>query len=333
MKAIVLAAGFGKRLRPLTEHLPKTLVPVLGVPAIEHVLNHLIQYDVKDVGINVHYQSELFFSYFQSVYRKNLDVRIVREEKILGTGGAVFNFRKFLQGSDPFWIHNGDIISDIDLISALSTHQKKRALATLILWDYPPINTVLLDQYGNVMDLSSKFHVQEKNGGTYEKGGFMTYTGIAVLDPKIFDYIPSGYSEMPEVYQNIINIHGPGKICGVKGEGRYWADFGTFSRYLDLHQYLLLHQRGNPIDRSSPNVSIHRGGECITISKSTDLKGFISIGNNCVIEDDVFLKDCVLWPGTKVPSGTHVQRGVLSKDFIFQESDEKTKGEIENQGL
>jgi len=325
MKAVILAAGFGKRLRPLTEYLPKVLIPILGVPAIDHVLNHLFQYDIQDVGVNVHYRSEQIISFLNSGHRKYRNIRISQEEEIFGTGGALNNFREFLQGEEPFWVHNGDIICDLDLISALSIHQKKRALATLILWDYPPINSVFMDQAGNVIDFLSKSHLHSEVKDKYEKGRLMTYTGIAIVDPKILDYIPNGYCEMPEVYQNIIKVHGPGKICGVEGKGQYWADFGTVSRYLDLHQYLLLNKRVNCSGRAYPERSIHKAGESIVIAKSANLNGFVSIGNDCVIERDVFLKDCILWPGTKVQSGTKLQRSVLSKDFIFQENDKKIK--------
>lgn len=325
MKAVILAAGFGKRLRPLTEYLPKVLIPILGVPAIDHVLNHLFQYDIQDVGVNVHYRSEQIISSLHSRHRKHRNIRISQEEEILGTGGALYNFREFLQGKEPFWVHNGDIICDLDLISALSIHQKKGALATLILWDYPPINSVLMDQSGDVIDFLSKRHLHSEVKDKYEKGRLMTYTGIAILDPKVLDYIPKGCSEMPEVYQNIIKVHGPGKICGVKGTGLYWADFGTFARYLDLHQYLLLNKRVNCSGSAFPESFIHKAGESIVIAKSASLNGFVSIGNDCVIEGDVFLKDCILWPGTKVRSGTKLQRSVLSKDFIFQENDKKIK--------
>ena len=132
---------------------------------------------------------------------------------------------------------------------------------------------------------------------------------------------------MPEVYKNIIKTYGPGKICGVQGKGGYWADFGTFSKYLDLHKELLVNQRTDLVERPSPEVFIHRAGQSITISRSAKLRGFISIGNNCVIEDNVFLKDCVLWPGTRVPAGIHLQRSVLGKSFIFRENNKQANGE------
>ena len=79
MKAVILAAGFGKRLRPLTEYLPKVLIPILGIPAMDHVLNHLFQYDIQDVGVNIHYRSDQIISFLHSDHRKYGNIQISEE--------------------------------------------------------------------------------------------------------------------------------------------------------------------------------------------------------------------------------------------------------------
>jgi mannose-1-phosphate guanylyltransferase len=318
MKAMVLAAGFGKRLQPLTGYLPKVLIPVWGAPALDYVLSHLARYNLRHVGINAHYRPEQIISYFQLNPGKGMEVDIALEEEILGTGGAVFNFREFL-GKEPFLVYNGDIICDFNLTAALSVHQRRKALATLVLWDYPPINTVRLDREGNILDLYSPCpHLSEPEVKRKEES-FLTFTGISIINPEIFDYLPDGYSEMPEIYRKIIETEGIGKIIGIRGEGEYWADFGTITRYLDVHRDLLSRMitfQGKPCSAKYRD----KGGEEITISQSADLRGFVSIGHGCIIEDGVLLEDCILWPGTRVKSGTCLRRAVLSEHFICQET-------------
>jgi len=368
MKAVILAAGFGKRLRPLTDYLPKVLMPILGVPAIDHVLKRLLLQGVRQVGVNAHYRSGQVRSHLESTWQKkntnevslanlnkanlNVEVCVAHEEEILGTGGAIYNFRDFIRGEELFWVHNGDIISDIDLASALHFHQARKPLATLILWDYPPINTVSMDREGNITSLFSKPPASSTSSAPFapstssasstssapsvspafpEGGGSknpgcssLTFTGISILSPRILDYLPEGYSEMPAIYQSILESQGQGavKICGFRGKGRYWADFGTISSYLNVHRDLLLDLPLNNLpfnEAGHPVGCVYRSGTKIVISHSADLWGFVSIGDGCIIEDGVSLKDCVVWPGTRVQAGTQAQRAVLGEDFICRE--------------
>ncbi|MCL6582981.1 MAG: NDP-sugar synthase [bacterium] len=356
MKAIVLAAGFGKRLRPLTDYLPKALVPILGVPAINHVLRRLHEYGVRQVGVNVHYRAEQIRSYLESdrwletgcQIRKEIKFRIHHEEQILGTGGALDNFRDFLWGDGPFWVYNGDVISDIDLACALHFHQAREALATLILWDYPPINTVSLDREGNIISLFERpgGASMASQSGRETRSGFLTFTGISILSPRILDYVPSGYCEMPTIYQQIIASEGVGKICGFRGKGSYWADFGTISSYLDVHRHLMLldhpQQTGQAlvdghlhwgVARQHDIGCVHRAGPGIVISSRAKLLGFVSIGAGCIIEDDVCLEDCVLWPETRVLAGFKARRAVVGKNFICREEDQLlTSGQMDQPG-
>ncbi|MEW5800534.1 MAG: NDP-sugar synthase [bacterium] len=345
MKAVILAAGFGKRLRPLTDYLPKVLVPVLGVPAIDHVVERLLLQGVQKIGVNVHYRAGQIRSHLESAFLEGKgkgrgEVCIAHEEEILGTGGAIYNFRDFLRGDEPFWVYNGDIVSDIDLPSALHFHRTKKPLATLILWDYPPINTVSMDSKGNILSLFSRpasCADSLPSAGSVGQST-LTFTGISILSPRILDYMPEGYSEIPGIYQSIIAAkgQGAGKICGFRGRGRYWADFGTVSSYLDVHRDLLLDRPQSAIKGAgicSPEAGrrsigcVYRSGKRGTIARSAQLGGFVSMADGCVIEDDVFLEDCVLWPGTRVLAGTRAQRAVLSQDFLCREKEKDGRRE------
>lgn len=320
MKAIVLAAGFGKRLRPLTDYLPKVLVPVLGVPAIDHVLRRLHDQGVRQVGVNVHYRADQVREHLEADcrLRKDIKICIAHEEEILGTGGALDNFRNFLRGEEPFWVYNGDIISDLDLASALRFHQARKALATLVLWDYPPINTVAVDREGNIISLFEKPNSEPAGRDCHSSS--LTFTGISILSSRILDYLPDGYSEMPRIYQDIIACRGIGKICGFRGQGNHWADFGTISSYLDVHRDLVLDRSHKGVPSAGHTTGcVHRAGAGIVISSRAQLRGFISIADGCIIEDNVFLEDCVLWPGTRVSADTRAQRAILGNGFICRE--------------
>ncbi len=316
MKAIILAAGYGKRLQPLTKYIPKALVPILGKPALAHVFNRLLPFNAQQIGINLHYQSEKIITFLQSQWMPHLNIKISLEEEILGTGGAIFNFRDFLRKNENFILYNSDIISDINLSAAYQQHCQRKALATLILWDYPPINTVLVDENERILQFFSNNEQQQQQQRHSKKpGNLLTFTGISIINSKILDYIPEGYCEMPHIYQNIIKTRA-GNILGIKGRGHYWTDFGTPSKYLNTH--LMLMKRADPKEKFLSEGLIYKHGG-IKISDSVHLEGFISLGNRSIIGDNVFLKDCVVWPETRVKSGTFAQRAILSNYFIHME--------------
>jgi NDP-sugar pyrophosphorylase family protein len=136
MKAMILAAGYGERLWPLTSDRTKPALPVLGKPLVGYVAEYLAKYGIEDVIVNLHHQPESVRGALGDGSQFGVRLQYVHEPVILGTSGAMDNARHFLEG-DTFIVVNGKLITDLDLKAALETHRQKKALATLVLLRNP----------------------------------------------------------------------------------------------------------------------------------------------------------------------------------------------------
>jgi mannose-1-phosphate guanylyltransferase len=185
MKAIILAAGYGTRLRPLTNKTPKCLIPINGKPLLKYWLDLLIEQGFSDVLINTHYLAKKVDKYIESysTNKNNIKIHTVYEEKPLGTAGTVWNNQKFI-GNDDCFIINGDLLSNIDLIDLYRFHIKNKTLLTLsyILNNNPIGKGIMeLDKNSKVVKFEEKPKIPFSN---------KIYSGIQVLNSKIFKLLP-----------------------------------------------------------------------------------------------------------------------------------------------
>ena len=222
MKALILSAGLGKRLRPLTEVLPKPMLPIMNRPVIEHTLEMLKDNDIHDVAVNLHHLPNKIISHFGS------NLRYFREEKIMGTAGAIRNCQDFF-GNKTFLVINGDIISDIDFKQVLHFHRKKNSQLTLVVrqdenpTQYEPIE---INSNGKIVRLPrSELNNSVKNSTR------VMFTGAQILEPEIFERIPPDRfcGTTDEIYPNMINDGIP--VYGYLHSG-YWRDMGSRESYL-----------------------------------------------------------------------------------------------------
>ena len=225
MKAMILAAGLGTRLRPLTDDLPKPLLPLGGRPLIEYTLLLLRKYGLTDVIINLHYQSKKIMQALGDGSRWGMKIRYSEEPRILGTGGGIKKVETFLSDG-AFLVINSDILIEIKLDELIELHHRKKAAATLVLREDPEV-----DAWGAV-GLDSHDRIRQflgKPDWTGEKLSKRMFAGIHVMDPRVLSYIPGqGFSSIIDVYIEMIQ----------KGEGligqtvqNYWMDIGTPERY------------------------------------------------------------------------------------------------------
>ncbi len=218
MKALILAAGFGTRLRPHTEHIPKPLFPIAGHPLIDLTICRLIDMGITGIVINVHHLHQQITSFIQT---QDYPIKVVTqyEKKILGTGGAIKNVSDFL-GDSPFLVINSDIVTDIDISAVREFHQHHPHPATLVMHDYPVFNNVWVDENENIIEFSGK----EKNMANGLS--CQAFTGIQILDPLIMDFIPKNqFISSIDVYKKMIK---KGLIIkAYTSKNHYWKDIGT----------------------------------------------------------------------------------------------------------
>ncbi|HMJ26219.1 MAG TPA: nucleotidyltransferase family protein, partial [Pyrinomonadaceae bacterium] len=190
MKAMILAAGYGERLWPLSCDRTKPAFPVLGKPLVGFVAEYLARFGFEDVVVNLHHQPDSVRAALGDGSRFGVRLQYVHEPVILGTSGALDNAREFLQGG-TFVVINGKLITDLDLKAALKTHRKRNALATLILLPNPSYERFSIVETRD--GLVSGFGGMPVPGATAPGAEPpLMFTGIHILESRIFDYIPRG---------------------------------------------------------------------------------------------------------------------------------------------
>ncbi|MHC4916923.1 MAG: sugar phosphate nucleotidyltransferase, partial [Planctomycetota bacterium] len=221
-RAMVLAAGLGTRLRPLTEMAPKPLLPVAGRPLLANVIAGLRAAGVREIAVNTHHLPEQIEEFAAG----EEGLTLFHEPQILGTGGALVGAGDFLSASDFFLLHNGDVLTDFDPGELIAAQEGSGALGTLVLTPGHE-NKVLVSGEGTILDILGKVDVGGQPGSR-----LLTYTGIAALSPRIFEYLPAGGpASLPAALIAALEAE-PGCLRAVVPGAMYWNDIGTAERYL-----------------------------------------------------------------------------------------------------
>ena len=241
MKAMILAAGLGTRLLPLTEKQPKPLFPILDRPLIDILIQWLQNAGCDAIVINTHHLGHMIDRFIkEQAYRIPVVTR--HEPAILGTGGGIKNVQDFWD-DEPFIVVNGDIFTNIDLGDVYRFHLEHRPAATLVLHDYPQFNHVWVDADDHIRGFGhtgpcppeslenptepSSRHAEQNAGAEFRK---LAFTGIHILDPQVLRFIPNGvFSRIIDAYCNV--IASGLALKGFVAEKHYWHDIGSMEGY------------------------------------------------------------------------------------------------------
>jgi len=302
--AFVLAAGLGTRLRPLTATLPKPLMPIFHKPLISFALDSLIAAGVGTIALNTHHLPESFRQVFGSdPHYREKGLRIFHEPLLLDTGGGMRNARSAF-GESSFFLYNGDILADLPLAELLAAHRASGALATLLLRDGGGVANVRFDEAtGRVLDLRGSLGVQD--------GESMVYSGIAVFEPGIFDWIPNEgpYSIIDALLEAMRAGEQVGGLPCRSQEWPLWIDIGTPAAYFEAHRLLSL-----PGDRPSYMIDEHWPlaihPEAV-IHSSSRLEGIVVAGPGVTVGEDAILRDSILWPGTTIGRAAQLEECIV----------------------
>ena len=286
-QAFVLGAGLGMRLRPLTEDLPKPLIPIFQKPLVTFVLDHLIAAGVTSFVINTHHRPSAFEKFFADGTYRGRAVQLVHEPEILGTGGGIKNVESRLR-DEPFISYSGDLLTDIDLAALLEEHSRAGNDVTIALRETKHGADVALE--GNrVVDIVKRYG----HTGRYD------FAGIAIWTRQVFERIP------PRQHLSYIPILADwigagGNIGGVVLNEGNWFNIGSRKEYLAAHR-TILEERWRPDYIESPDwpVQVARDAQ---VDPSATLAGFYSIGAGCRVGAGVSLENTILWPGAQIAS-------------------------------
>jgi NDP-sugar pyrophosphorylase family protein/aminoglycoside/choline kinase family phosphotransferase len=288
------AAGLGERLRPITNHLPKPLLPVLGRPLIEIILERLTAVCSGKIGINLHYKSGMLRDWAaNSNYGDR--IRFFPEDPILGTGGALKNADAFLS-SGPFIVHNSDILLDIDFSRLIEEHLFSGNIATLACHRLPHLSNVVIDKNNQVLDVENPGASKPDQSTIADK---TAYTGIAVYSPNILAFLPPGVSHATIAW--IAASKAGHKVRAMDFTESSWNDVGTPATYA----------RGilDALRESGETVWLSPKARCSRIG----IDGYAVLESGSEVQEGSRLRNCIVMPGARV-SGSH-ENQVLGPDY------------------
>ena len=225
---MILAAGLGTRLRPLTDDRPKALVEVAGRTLLEITLSRLRRFGVREVIINVHHRAEMIVEYLKKNNNFGMGIEISREEILLDTGGGLRKAAYFFLGDSsgkPLILHNVDVISTIDLGKMVQSHTESQALATLAVQDREASRYLLFDQRLQLCGRRAGRDSKAEVAGSPEKVQELAFSGIHVISPRFLGMIiEEGVFSIINAY---LRLAGDGeKIVGFRADEYYWRDLG-----------------------------------------------------------------------------------------------------------
>ncbi|MFN8209280.1 MAG: nucleotidyltransferase family protein [Bacteroidales bacterium] len=227
MKAMVFAAGYGTRLKPLTDKLPKALVPLLGKPMIGWVIDRLKLAGVDEIIINVHYLADQLEAYCREM--NNFGIRICfsdERERILDTGGGLCQASWFFDDGQPFFVYNTDVISSVDLNELLETHRRSGNLATLAVKHRPASRNLIVDKQDHLAGWRDNRTGEEIwVNKPVPQGDMVAFSGIQVINPEIFGFIvEKGVFPLIPLYLRLAKDHAVGVV---RHDQDLWFDLGN----------------------------------------------------------------------------------------------------------
>lgn len=322
MKAVIMAGGFGTRLRPLTCNLPKPMAPMANRPMMHHIVGLLKNLGIREILSLLYYQPESIKEYFGNGRAFDIEMLYVQSDADFGTAGSVRNASEFLD--ERFVVISGDVLTDIDLSKAIAFHEERKAMATIVLTRVPDplaFGVVMTGEGGKITRFLEKPQWGEVFSDTIN-------TGIYILEPEVLQMIPIGqdFDFSKDLFPRMLEEDRG--LYGYIGHG-YWRDIGNLEEYQQAHLDILSGVVNVAIPgRREGSVWVEEGVE---IAEGVRFEGSVIIGKGAVIEAgavvansvigekvrigaDVEIQDTVVWTGTTIGRGSH-----LTADVVCQE--------------
>jgi mannose-1-phosphate guanylyltransferase/phosphomannomutase len=326
MKAFVLAAGLGTRLRPLTANIPKPMIPILDKPALYHTFSNLWKHGVTDACVNIYYMSDVITDYFER-NKSDINLEFSKEKILLGTAGAIKKKENFFD--DTFVVMSGDGLSDINLKKVIEFHKKKKSLATIVLkkmssrFEY---GIAITNKSGEIKKFVEKPYWSDVFNDEVN-------TGIYVFEPKIFNYIPKNtfFDFSIDIFPFLMKKGK--KIFGYLMD-EYWTDIGNIFEYkkgifdaldgrLKLNLELINNNNGKYISASAKiDKSVRIEGPCfisdnVSIKENSIIKPYSVISSNVKIGKNAVIDRTIIWQNSTIGIGAVLINSVISSNTLI----------------
>ena len=312
---MILGAGVGSRLDPLTRSLPKPIVPVVGKPVMGHLIDLLRKHGITDIVVNVQYLGQKIVDALGDGGDYGVRVTFSREDELCGDAGGLKRVEEFFRdgSDDTLLVIGGDDLTDTDISAIVRAHREKGATATIGVTpveDPSEFGIVVHDDAGFI----SRFQEKPKRGEAFSN---LANTGIYVFDMKVFDYIPAGafYGFGKNVLPALLEKGEP--MLAVPSEA-YWKDVGNLTIY---------RQAQRDVIDGSVNVDLPRGAivrdNCVLCADARidgEVRDYSVVGRGAVIESGATVVNSVLWDGAVVKAGTYLENCVVGNGVTVSSS-------------
>ena len=311
IKAMIMSAGMGSRLEPLTLGIPKPLVPVANRPVMDILFEKLASIGVKDVICNTYYLADQIIDRYKN---NNLGINFnyIKEETLSGTAGGVKKCQFFFDKGKPFVVLSADGLTNADIQKGIEIHKNSNATATIGIKQIPHeevshFGVVVTDKNGFITEFQEKPSIEEA------KSNFIN-TGIYIFDYKIFDYIPEDtfYDFAKNVFPKLLAEH----AINTFEITEYWSDVGTLEQYrqtsIDLYE--------GHCDFRHDHIVKTETGAYISQSpvQNVEFIGFSTIGKGVEIGKNVVIEKSIIWDNVKISDGVKISDSIIASGAVIK---------------
>jgi len=325
LKAMVMAAGMGSRLEPITLIMPKPLIPVMNRPLMDIILGQLAKAGVKDVISNTYYLADQIINRYEH-NKAGINFSYIKETELSGTAGGMKKCQFFFEKGEDFIVMSGDGLTNVDIKKAVDIHKKSGVIATIGVKEVPHelvshFGVVVTDDNGYITEFQEKPPLEDAKSN-------LINTGIYVFNYKIFDYIPEGefYDFARNVFPKLLSDR---QINTFRIDG-YWNDIGTIEQYKqsiqDVFNGKCKIEHGKITET---NLGNYLAGDSKIPSRAR-FNGNTVIGNNCKLGEYIMLDNCIVFDGAEIPAGSELKDCVVLPSFQskIKTIQKKKSGEI-----
>ncbi|MBN2057727.1 MAG: NDP-sugar synthase [Candidatus Saganbacteria bacterium] len=311
MKALIMAAGYGTRLEPLTLAVPKPMVPIVNLPTMQHNIELLKRHGFREITANIHYHPEQIENYFGDGHWLGVNLSYSYEKELLGTAGGVRRMAVDIADiKETFLVMSSDALTDINLKRLVDFHRKKKALLTISLArmdDVTQFGVVITDQANRVTGFQEKPSQEEAKSD-------LVNAGVYVIEPEVLKMMPKGFYDFgkelfPRLVAEKAALFGYPMV-------EYWSDVGCLDKYIAscydaMKGALQIRVPGRRVSRSTWIGAREK------IDRSARFEGSVVIGDRCKIGKDVYIRDAVIGDKCTISDNAIITGSVIWSDSII----------------
>jgi NDP-sugar pyrophosphorylase family protein len=328
---MVLAAGKGTRLFPLTGEIPKPMAPVVDTPIIRHIFDLLARHGLAEAHVNGYYLADALLEAYGEESRVNgMRIRLVREDELTGTAGGVKRLARAAPVGEPdgtFVVVSGDALTDVDIENLVAFHKEKGALATIALHrvsNTSEFGVVEIDEEGDILGFQEKPTPEEAIST-------LANSGVYVFEPRVLEYIPENtfFDFARDVFPRLLEAKE--RFVGYQGDF-YWSDIGTLEAYRQAQYDVLSGKVGVKIPGEKRGESFWVGedaqihpsaeiegqvlvGRDAVVGRGVKLLEDVTIGSDCWIRPNATIKRSILLPGASVGDGAYLEDCIVGHHY------------------